>query len=62
MEHLKGIILRMLDNNEKNLQTLSTEFDKGHFIGYHNALADLLLELGVDVEESYEPYDEGMFD
>lgn len=48
----------LLKSNEENRQYLGNEFDKGHFIGYHNAIVDLLNKLMIETDEEIYEMDE----
>lgn len=51
MENIKEIIMKMINDNKKNV--IINEYDKGYLHGCHDALVGVLNRLNIEHKEEY---------
>jgi hypothetical protein len=55
-DKVKEAAVELMEMNEMNRDTIFDSYEKGYYEGYHDALLDILTELGVDIDELDEEY------
>ena len=51
--YLETIVNRLLNDNRPNLDNAITQYDEGYTEGYHDALVDVMLQVGIETDEIY---------
>lgn len=52
-DELEKIIMALLCDNDPNLSTADSGYDKGYAEGYHDALVDVMQQCSIETDEEY---------
>jgi len=50
---LKKVINQLLEDNKENLECSEIGYDTGYAEGYHDALVDVMLQMGIKTDEEW---------